>query len=82
MVSETIKYSDGTETVVNFDRQENADEIEVTVARVIEEGIPEGTESEVFSEPLVEESSGKIEDELVEPESEEVVVKKSVKKSK
>lgn len=45
------KYSDGTETVVNFKPNPNAAEIEAQVAKAVENHIGESVE-EVFSEPI------------------------------
>ena len=59
MVSQTIKYSDGTETTMNYDANENQAEIETTVAEATAITSPElevETPEEEVAEETVEEA--------------------------
>lgn len=55
MVSSTHKFSDGTETVVNYKANPDQEEIETTVAEAVESDLtnPDGIEDEVVEEETV-----------------------------
>ncbi len=61
MVSQTIKYSDGSETTLNYKANENMEEIETTVAEAVAETSPE----EEIIETSVEQSEEVVADEEV-----------------
>lgn len=58
MVSSTHKYSDGTETVVNYTANPDQEEIEATVAEAVESDHrnPDGIEEEMEVEEVIAEA--------------------------
>lgn len=58
MVKQTIFYSDGSETTLNYEKNENQEVIETVVAKEVEEHRGEApmVEPEMASEPIEEET--------------------------
>lgn len=69
MVKQTITFSDGTETVLNYTQNENQAEIEKTVAEAIE-GHTSDEDAEIVNETVAETTETEVE---VVEESTEVV---------
>lgn len=61
MTKQTIEYSDGTETVLNFNANGQQEEIETVVAEAVAETSPEEV-----SEEIVEETEEEVSEEIAE----------------